>query len=140
MRKFLLGAAAAASIALAMPAMAFDFGVVLGAGQTQAVSGGGVAAGSGAIGGSLLLGVTGIQASTISQSNGAVQATNVTTAVPLGNQSTVLHNHNAGSVSTLTGGSLGLAGSGGLTGGSAGSIGQGAAGGGYLGLGVSLKP
>lgn len=135
-----LALAAAAAVAFASPAFAFDFGAVLGGGNTQASSAGGVGAQSGVVGGSALIGVTAINTGTLSSANGVAQATNLTTAVPLGNQSTVVQSHNAGSVTSLNSVSLGLAGNVGGSGGTAQSIGGGNAAGGYLGLGISLTP
>lgn len=140
MKRFLGVAAAVVGLALAVPAMAVDFGAVLGGGTTAASSGSGVAARSGVVGGSAVLGITAINTGTVSAANGSVLSTNLTTAVPLANQSSVVQSHNAGSVTTLNSASLGLAGNLGGSGGSAGSSGGGTANGGYLGLGISLLP
>lgn len=140
MNKRFLSVAAAVAVALASPAFAFDFGAVLGGGNTSANSAAGVGAQSSVVGGSALLGATTINTGTVSSANGSVLSTNLTTAIPLANQSSVVQQHNAGSVTTLNSASLGLAGNLGGSSGAAGSAGGGTAGGGYLGLGISLLP
>lgn len=119
----LFGIAALVAVAFAGPAMAFDAKLTVkqAKSQTGAEAAGGSQSSTGAIGGSALLGVTGISVTNSGVAAGDVKAKNT------GNSSQVTQTYVSGNNTTIVGGSLGLAGSAGVGGGMSESIGAGAA-------------
>jgi len=103
MKKLTLALAALASVAFATPAMAIDFGIALGSGQSSSSSL--AVAGSQGSSGSLLFGITGQQSSAGAASGGEA------TSVMSGNDQLSSSIHQSETTQQGTSGSLGLAGS-----------------------------
>lgn len=105
--KYFVSIAALMAVAFAGPAMAFDAKLTVkqAKSQTGAEGAGGSQSSTGAVGGSALIGVTGITVTNSGAANGVVQSTAGK------NQSTVVQGYNSANNTTLVSGSLGLAGS-----------------------------